>query len=255
MASDVERWLPIPGYKGRYLVSSYGRVLSVGRIVQQRHRTCKIRDKLLKMVPCDSGHQQVTLHCDDGGKVRLVHHLVLETFVGPCPPGMQCRHLDGDPTNNSLDNLCWGTPAENTADMLRHGTDTRGGRNAKAKLYRADILGMHARYKAGDSTKTIAEKWGVSQSVAWDIIRGHSYQEWQPPPEERAVMRPAFAPSHINQGSKHGQAKLNEDLVRHMREEYDSGAATLKELALRHSHLHIETIRGVINRRTWKHVN
>ncbi len=58
------------------------------------------------------------------GKPRTVHRLVLEAFVGPCPPGMQCRHLDGNPANNRLENLAWGTHAENAADKIRHG---RGG--------------------------------------------------------------------------------------------------------------------------------
>ena len=31
-----------------------------------------------------------------------IHHLVLLTFVGPRPEGMEVRHLDGDPLNNTL---------------------------------------------------------------------------------------------------------------------------------------------------------
>lgn len=31
-------------------------------------------------------------------------------------------HLDGDPTNNHLDNLRWGTHQENVDDMTRHRT-------------------------------------------------------------------------------------------------------------------------------------
>ena len=35
---------------------------------------------------------------------RSVGRLVLEVFVGPCPPGMEACHNDGDPHNNWLDN-------------------------------------------------------------------------------------------------------------------------------------------------------
>lgn len=63
----------------------------------------------------------------DGGKWRkgvavYVHRLVLEAFVGPKPEGAVTRHLNGDPTDNRLANLAYGTPAENGADMRRHGT-------------------------------------------------------------------------------------------------------------------------------------
>jgi hypothetical protein len=34
---------------------------------------------------------------------------------------MECRHLDGNPTNNTPENLAWGTHAENCMDTVRHG--------------------------------------------------------------------------------------------------------------------------------------
>lgn len=47
--------------------------------------------------------------------------MVLRAFVGEPPAGHECRHLDGDRQNNALDNLAWGTRAENVADTIRHG--------------------------------------------------------------------------------------------------------------------------------------
>ena len=51
----------------------------------------------------------------------LNHRLVMFAFVGPCPPGQEVRHLDGDKLNPSLDNLVYGTRSENMRDMVRHG--------------------------------------------------------------------------------------------------------------------------------------
>jgi hypothetical protein len=56
-----------------------------------------------------------------GGRNQRVHKLVMEAFVGPCPPGKQCLHRDGNGLNNRLENLRWGTPEENTQDMIKHG--------------------------------------------------------------------------------------------------------------------------------------
>nr|WP_243737862.1 HNH endonuclease [Blastococcus xanthinilyticus] len=50
-----------------------------------------------------------------------MHRLVLLAFTGPASPGEVGRHMDGDPSNNRACNLAWGSPAENTADMLRMG--------------------------------------------------------------------------------------------------------------------------------------
>jgi len=43
----------------------------------------------------------------------LVHRAVLLAWVGPCPKGCQCDHLNGDNTDNRLENLQWVTPREN----------------------------------------------------------------------------------------------------------------------------------------------
>lgn len=67
-------------------------------------------------------------------KSYRVHRLILETFVGPCPVGMEGRHLDGNKQNNHLTNLAWGTPKENGKDRILHGTSLRGERSPHAKL-------------------------------------------------------------------------------------------------------------------------
>jgi hypothetical protein len=51
----------------------------------------------------------------------LIHRLVIEAFVGPKPPGKGACHKDGNPLNNCVDNLYWGTQTENMMDCARHG--------------------------------------------------------------------------------------------------------------------------------------
>lgn len=55
-----------------------------------------------------------------GRKDRYIHRLVLEAFVGPCPEGMEARHINGDHQDNRLENLCWGTKEENMKDRVLH---------------------------------------------------------------------------------------------------------------------------------------
>ena len=51
----------------------------------------------------------------------MVHHLVLEAFIGPRPEGWWGLHRDDDPLNNSVDNLYWGTPDQNVGDAIESG--------------------------------------------------------------------------------------------------------------------------------------
>lgn len=70
-----------------------------------------------------SGHLDINIR-KPGGRKRLwkVHQLVLWAFVGPAPEKHECRHLNGMPADNRLENLKWGTRRENVHDAIQHGT-------------------------------------------------------------------------------------------------------------------------------------
>jgi HNH endonuclease len=68
------------------------------------------------------GYKSVSLRRDGKARTQQVHALVLEAFVGPRPAGFVTRHLDGNPANNDLTNLRWGTHSENVRDSIAHGT-------------------------------------------------------------------------------------------------------------------------------------
>lgn len=117
---DEERWLPIVGYEGLYEVSDHGRVRSLGGTgLHGKPKSTRLR----KLTPKDSGHLQVDLWRDNSRRMRKVHQLVLEAFIGPRPGhGYDGCHWDGDPANNHVSNLRWDTKLGNAADTRRHGT-------------------------------------------------------------------------------------------------------------------------------------
>lgn len=114
----TERWAPISGWEGLYSASDRGRIRSETRHVVSRWGGLKIvRSRILASGRSGSGYLHVTL-AREGAAYRVsVHRLVLEAFVGPCPPGMECRHHpDNCRTNNRLENLSWGTHSQNMRD-------------------------------------------------------------------------------------------------------------------------------------------
>lgn len=121
----IEEWRPVLGYEGLYEVSNHGRVRSVPR---EDRRGYAWRGKIRAGVPQGKyGHVGVMLYRNCKHEKKYVYRLVLEAFVSPCPEGYQACHNDGDPANNRLDNLRWGTPQENVLDAVRHGTIGRKG--------------------------------------------------------------------------------------------------------------------------------
>ena len=101
-----------------------------------------------------------------------VHRLMLITFIGPRPKGMQCRHLDGNKENNRLDNLCWGTPKENQADRRKHGTDSRGITHGMSKLCEEQVRVIFQAYHDGYYTqREIAKAFGIAQTLVSAISK------------------------------------------------------------------------------------
>lgn len=56
-------------------------------------------------------------------KTQYVHRLVLLGFKGPCPPGHEGAHLNGNSFDNRIENLDWKTPSANQLDRKLHGTN------------------------------------------------------------------------------------------------------------------------------------
>lgn len=128
MSGAAEEWRPVVGYEDLYEVSDLGRVRSVDRDVPQgANRTQHWPGKILKLAPSPScGPRQgryLQVYLSRGGKKRTVrvHHLVLEAFIAPRPPGYEALHANDIGTDNRAENLSWGTTSQNTLDKVKNG--------------------------------------------------------------------------------------------------------------------------------------
>jgi hypothetical protein len=159
----------VTGHPG-YRVGDDGSVWSRWR--RGRKRALCETWRRLRLSTDRDGYQRCSLHRGGLKQAFGVHRLVLEAFVGHRSHGMQCRHLDGTAGNNRLDNLCWGTPLENAADMTRHGTRVirRGARAITcAKLAEADIPIIREQLAIGVTERELARNFGVSLPTIYNI--------------------------------------------------------------------------------------
>lgn len=166
-----ETWKDIPGYEGYYQVSDRGRVQSLPRTVTRDGRPYRrLPGRALRPQSQNSGHLHVSL-CKGGRKLCRVHRLVLEAFVGPCPPGGECLHRNGNPADNRLENLRWGTHRENQDDMARHGTSCQGERQWQARLTGDDVLQIRRLRGQGLTLAMLGRLFGVHADHVGQIIR------------------------------------------------------------------------------------
>lgn len=121
----TEEWRPVVGAKGFYEASDRGRVRSLDRLDSAGKRQ---KGRILKgeARAGQRGYRVVKICAPDGSRrMRYIHDLVLEAFVGPRPRGLYGLHWDDDVDNNTLPNLRWGTQRENMEDAKRNGSTGR----------------------------------------------------------------------------------------------------------------------------------
>lgn len=175
---EGERWRAVVGHEGKYEVSDHGRVRSLSRIVMHRHQSGKLvphplQGRMLSAGTMKSGHKVVALGRETN--TVLVHVLVLEAFVGPCPKAFWACHWDDDGGNNHLGNLRWDTPSANKRDGYRNGRFKVGQDKPLAKLRDKDIPKIRALFGKLTYTK-IGIKFGVSAATISQIEKGRTWR-------------------------------------------------------------------------------
>jgi len=124
----------------------------------------------------DLGYWSVTLVNCGKHLTKNIHSLVCRAFRGPAPAGHICGHRDGNPSNNSLDNLEWITYVENEADKRRHGRMLDGTKNHQSKLNEQAVAEMRLRRDGGESLSSIARRFHIAVSTASKIIRREAWK-------------------------------------------------------------------------------
>ena len=123
-------WRDVPSYEGRYQISNYGRLRSLDRFVEHPPCSkslsghCRFQPgKVIAGSVDRDGYRQYILYPET--KRYFAHTLVLLAFIGPKPQKLEVRHLDGNPKNNFVRNLKYGTTKENAQDRELHGRGRR----------------------------------------------------------------------------------------------------------------------------------
>lgn len=221
------RW--VPGWEEMYAVTDDGRLWSAPR---------ETATGGLKSPHTDSkGYEVASLSKSGDVTWKRVHSLVLQSFRGPRPDGHVCRHLNGDPADNRIENLKWGTYSENEKDKARHGTSSAGESNGRAKLEEADVVAMRKEHADGKSVSKISKDYGLSKCQVYRIAHGYNWPDAGGPIAGEDYENP--------RGNK-----LNKEKVRQIRNEAVNTDKTMKEIAEMYG-VTSSAISGVVNGRRW----
>ena len=165
--SAVEEWRPCVG--GLYEVSDLGRVRRAAR--GKGTRPGRIRALQL----ATTGYPFVSVADVRAGKKRnkMVHRLVAEAFLGPCPPGQEVNHKSGDKLDASLANLEYVSRSDNARHAYRVGlkraVPSYGEAHGRSKLTSIEVEAMRMERAKGATQRALAAKFGVCQTTVWSI--------------------------------------------------------------------------------------
>ncbi|MBU1173702.1 MAG: HNH endonuclease [Proteobacteria bacterium] len=164
-----EEWRAAFGHDDWYDVSNMGRIrrtaggggATIGRV--------------LKQSVTNTGYYRVCLCINTKRSYEAVHRIVLSSFLGACPDGKQVNHIDGDKSNNRLENLEYVTRSENIRHSFDNGTRSQQGeKNTQSKLTEKHI--HEIRQLLGKETQeTIAAKFNVTRQTISKVATGATW--------------------------------------------------------------------------------
>ena len=158
-------WKDVVGYEGFYQVSDAGEIKTVERVQNSYGGRSWTKPSEKRKTTLAGQYMVITLAKAGIRKRFYVHELVLKAFVGDRPPGHQACHCNGNPVDNRLENLRWGTPSENNRDKIIHKTIARGEKHGMNKYSASDVDRVRRLLADGMTAAEVEAATGVHRST------------------------------------------------------------------------------------------
>ena len=175
---EGEVWKHVVGYDDLYKISSFGRVISCGRIQERFNKyglkiKWEIKEKVIANALSTDGYCVLGIWKNGVMKRTSQHRLVAEAFI-PNPYNKPVvNHINGIKTDNRVENLEWCTHAEN----LNHAFETglripkSYDKNARFHLTEQDFLNIKELYKT-NTVFNIAKNYKLKRIQVYQILLG-----------------------------------------------------------------------------------
>lgn len=163
-----EIWKDVIGYEGLYQVSNFGKIKSLDIYVNSKNGSRRLhKGKVLKNNISKNGYYSVILCKNGKHSKKLVHRLVADAFIENKLKKKQVNHIDGNKTNNTVNNLEWCTPYENMQHAYNTGLINRAslGRKPESRVICVENGNIY------NSAKDASRKTGINAGHIYSVLR------------------------------------------------------------------------------------
>lgn len=129
-------------------------------------------NRIVKGCKNNSGYITTTMNIKGKQTSRRVHRLVAELFIPNPEHKPEVNHLDGNKTNNRVDNLEWVTRSENELHAFRTGLKDLSRENHPQSKVDEKIADIIRRMDGIVPTNAVAELFGISRTHVKAIQKG-----------------------------------------------------------------------------------
>lgn len=157
----------VVGFEGLYKVSNKGRLFSL------------LTFMFMNPNKSDKGYYKVGLRKNNKSHTKILHRLIAKAFIANPENKKEVNHIDGDKSNNCIDNLEWCTPSENMQHAFDAGLIKLKSENSHfASLNNKQVLDIRNAYRLGVfSQAEIARAYDVSSTCIYAIVNRISWKK------------------------------------------------------------------------------
>lgn len=166
----------IPGFEN-YIVNSDGFIKTKDRLINSPNGKRMLKGRILKGYTTNKGYKSIVIKTKYKVHHISIHRAVAIAFLENTDNFSEVDHIDGNKSNNNVNNLQWISRLKNMQKAWNDGSIKKlsGEDCSNAKLSYQEVTEIKKLRHSGMKINDIAKKYSMNRSSISSILKGKSW--------------------------------------------------------------------------------